>query len=169
VSETFTDKREKLWVFLTKLKLYIEFNKNRFRFKMNKKLFVTFFFKNAVFNWIDFKLYEFLDKSSQEKKRNREFIFSNYEKFKKELWWVFEVVDEKWATEQHIHVLWQNESAVKYLTEFQWIVTLIKWNNETLTLQYYWELKETIKDEIVQINKLKNLQRMIDVFINIDS
>ena len=50
VPKTFTDEREKLQVFLTKLKLYIEFNKNRFRFKMNKKLFVTFFLKNAVFN-----------------------------------------------------------------------------------------------------------------------
>jgi len=48
-------------------------------------------------------------------------------------------------------------------------VTLIKWKNKTFTLQYYWELKDIIKDEIVWMNRSENLQRMIDVFINIDS
>jgi hypothetical protein len=45
----------------------------------------------------------------------------------------------------------------------------IKWNNEAFTSQYYWELKETIKNEIVWMNRSENLQKMIDVFININS
>ncbi len=43
-------KQKKLQVFLTKLKLYIEFNHEKFRFKMNKKLYIVFLLKNAVFN-----------------------------------------------------------------------------------------------------------------------
>jgi len=58
---------------------------------------------------------------------------------------------------------------IKYSTEFQQIVTLIEWDNEAFTLQYYWELKDTIKDEIVRMNRSENLQKMIDAFINIDS
>ena len=62
---------------------------------MNKKLFVTFFLKNAVFNWVDLKLHEFLDKTSQEKKKNKKFIYDDYNKFKEKLQWVFEVVNKK--------------------------------------------------------------------------
>jgi len=50
VLNIFTDKQEKLQIFLTKLKLYIEFNHEKFRFKMNKKLYIVFLLKNAVFN-----------------------------------------------------------------------------------------------------------------------
>jgi hypothetical protein len=39
----------------------------------------------------------------------------------------------------------------------------------SFTLQYYWELKETIKDKIVWMNRSENLQKIINVFINIDS
>jgi len=46
----FTDEKEKLQAFLTKLKLYIEFNQAKFRFKMNKGLFTVLYLKNAAFN-----------------------------------------------------------------------------------------------------------------------
>ena len=167
--DIFTDKQEKLQVFLTKLKLYIEFNHKKFRFKMNKKLYTVFLLKNAVFNWVNLKLHEFLNKTVKQRNKNKELIFDDYEKFKKELWWVFEIVDEKQVTEQCIHILRQDGSVVKYLTEFQQIVALTEWNNETFTLQYYWGLKETIKNEIVQMNRSENLQRMVNIFINIDS
>ncbi len=46
----FTDEREKLQAFLIKLKLYIEFNQVKFRFKMDKGLFAVLYLKNAAFN-----------------------------------------------------------------------------------------------------------------------
>jgi len=157
VSHIFSDEWEKLQVFLTKLKLYIEFNHKKFRFKMNKKLYTVFLLKNTIFNWVDFKLHEFLNKMIKKRNKNKKLIFDNYRKFKEKLQWVFKIVDEKQAAEQCIHILWQNESAVKYSTEFQWIVTLTEWNNKTFTSQYYWELKDTIKDEIVKMNRSENL------------
>jgi len=105
----------------------------------------------------------------KKKNEDKELIFDDYEKFKKELQQIFEIVNEKQATEQCIDILWQNESVIKYSTEFQWIATLIEWDNETFTSQYYWELKDTIKDKIVRINRSENLQKMINAFINIDS
>jgi len=47
----FTDEREKLWAFLIKLKLYIEFNQAKFRFEMDKGLFTVLYLKNAAFDW----------------------------------------------------------------------------------------------------------------------
>ncbi len=46
----FTDERGKLRAFLIKLKLYIEFNQTKFRFKMNKGLFTVSYLKNAAFD-----------------------------------------------------------------------------------------------------------------------
>ena len=118
ISEMFISEWEKLWAFLIKLKLYIKFNQMKFKSEINKKLFITFFLKNAAFNWVDLKLHEFFNKTSHKRNTDRESIFSNYKKFKKKLQQVFRVINEKWAAEQHIHVLWQNRSVIKYLTEF---------------------------------------------------
>ena len=91
----FTGEREKLQAFLVKLKLYIEFNQTKFRFKMNKGLFTVLYLKNAAFDWVDLKLHEFLDKTPKKWMNNKKFIFSNYKKFKDELQRAFGVVDKK--------------------------------------------------------------------------
>jgi len=81
----FTGEQGKLQVFLTKLKLYIRFNHEKFRFKMDKKLYIIFLLKNTAFNWVDFKLHEFLNKTVKKRNKDKKSIFSNYEKFKEEL------------------------------------------------------------------------------------
>jgi len=134
----FTDEREKLWAFLIKLKLYIEFNQAKFRSEMNKGLFTILYLKDAAFNWVNLKLHEFLDKTSKKQMNNKKSIFSNYKKFKNELQRAFRVVNKKWAVKRWLHILKMNKSAVKYAAEFQWIAALMNWDDDTLVLQYYW-------------------------------
>ncbi len=165
----FTGERGKLWAFLTKLKLYIGFNQVKFRFKMNKGLFTVSYLKDAAFDWVDPKLHEFLDKTPKKWMNNKKFIFSNYKKFKNELWRAFRVVDEKQAAERQLHILKMNKSAVKYAAEFQWIAALMNWDDDTLVSQYYWGLNKTIKDKIARMNQPEELQNMINTFININS
>ncbi len=62
-----------------------------------------------------------------------------------------------------------NKLAAKYAAEFQWIAALTDWDDDALVLQYYWELNETIKDEIVRMNQPEEFQNMINIFININS
>ncbi len=52
---------------------------------MNKDLYTVIYFKNAVFNWVNFKLYEFLNKSLRKHKVDKKSIFNDFKKFKKEL------------------------------------------------------------------------------------
>ena len=165
----FTDERGKLWAFLIKLKLYIEFNQVKFRFKMDKGLFTVSYLKNAAFNWVNLKLHKFLNKTLKKWMNNKKFIFNNYKKFKNELQRAFRVVDEKWAAKRWLHILKMNKSAAKYAAEFQWIAALMDWDDDALVLQYYWGLNKTIKDEIVRMDQPEELQNMIDIFINIDS
>jgi len=165
----FTDKREKLWAFLVKLKLYIEFNQAKFRSEMDKDLFTVSYLKDAAFDWVDLKLHEFLDKTLKKWMNDKKFIFSNYKKFKDKLQRAFKVVNKKWAAERRLHILKMNKSAVKYAAEFQQITALMNWDDDALILQYYWRLNETIKDEIVRMDQPEELQNMINIFINIDS
>ncbi len=85
MSDVFSDECKKLWSFLTKLNLYIDFNQKKFNFEMNKDLYTVAYLKNAVFDWVNLKLHEFLDKSSKKWDVNEELIFSDFKKFKKEL------------------------------------------------------------------------------------
>ena len=66
---------------------------------MNKDLYTVIYLKNAAFNWINFKLHKFLDKSLRKYKVNKETIFNDFKKFKKELWKIFEVINEKKSSE----------------------------------------------------------------------
>ncbi len=153
----FSSEYKKLWSFLTKLNLYIDFNQKKFNFKMNKDLYTVVYLKNVVFNWVNLKLHEFLDKSSKKWDINKELIFSDFKKFKKELWKTFRVIDEKRAAKQWLYTLKMNKSAVKYSVKFQCIAALTDWDDDVLVLQYYWELSEDIKDKIVWRDCLKEL------------
>ena len=140
VLKLFTEKREKLQAFLIKLELYIKFNTDKFIHKMNKDLFVTFYLKNAAFNWINFQLHKFLDKSSQKKEWNETSIYSDFQKFKKDLWQIFRIINEKQTAKQQFYILWQTELMIIYAVKFQHIAVLTEWNDKALTSQYYWEL-----------------------------
>ena len=148
LSDTFTDKRKKLQDFLIKLKLYIRFNQTKFIMKMNKDLYTVIYLKNAAFNWVNLKLHEFLKKSVKEWETDKEFVFSNFKKFKEELRKTFNVINKKWVAEQWIYTLKMNKLVIKYAVKFQCITVLTDWDDDILVLQYYWELNETIKDEI---------------------
>ncbi len=52
---------------------------------MNKDLYTVVYFKDAAFNWVNFKLHEFLDKSLKKQDADEELIFNDFKKFKKEL------------------------------------------------------------------------------------
>ncbi len=115
---------------------------------MNKDLYTVVYLKDAAFNWVDFKLHEFLDKSSKKWDTDKELIFNDFKKFKKELWKTFKVINEKRAVKQWLYTLKMNKSVIKYSVKFQYIVALTDWNDDVLISQYYWELSEDIKDKI---------------------
>jgi len=117
---------------------------------MNKDLYTVIYFKNAAFNWVDLKLHEFLKKLIREKEANKESVFDNFKKFKKELRKAFSVIDKKQAAEWWLHTLKMNWLTVKYAVKFQCIAALTNWDDDVLILQYYWELNKTIKDEIAR-------------------
>ena len=161
-SDNFTEEKKKLWVFLVKLELYIKFNKKKFFNNQHKTLFTTTYLKNAVFNWINLHLQEFMKQSNREKKEDMTSIFNSWSHYCLILQWAFKVIDEKQAAKWRIYVLQQKKSAVKYVTEFQCLAALTKWKNDILVYYYYHDLKKSIKNEIFRDNQSEQLQHLIN-------
>jgi len=120
----FSNKHKKLQSFLIKLNLYIDFNQKKFNSEMNKDLYTVIYLKDAAFNWVNLKLHEFLDKSLKKQNADEESIFSDFKKFKKELWKTFEVINEKRAAKWWLYTLKMNKSVIKYSAKFQCITVL---------------------------------------------
>ena len=104
---------------------------------MNKDLYIIVYFKSTVFNWVFFKLYKILNKSLRECKANKEMIFNDFKKFKKEFWKTFKVINEKRAVKLQFYILKINKLIIKYSVKFQHIAVLTDWDDDVLILQYY--------------------------------
>jgi len=69
-------------VFLVKLKLYIEFNKKKFSRDLEKTLFTITYLKNAVFDWVNSHLQEFMKMSDEKKAKDENTIFTSFSHYK---------------------------------------------------------------------------------------
>ena len=158
---------DKLCSYITQLKLYIEFNDWKFSEDQDKTLFGISWLRDTAFNWADLTLIKFLKKNVKGKWADDLFI-SNYVQYKVEIKKMFSIVNEWEAAEWKLHTLRQNELAVTYAAEFQWITALTEWEDPSLNSMFYWGLKEVIKDEISRSDWLDELQDLINKVISID-
>ena len=58
-------------------------------------------------------------------------------------------------------ILQQWESAVTYIIKFQRITFKTEWEDVSLTVQFYRELKDNIKNDIIKAKQSETLQVMI--------
>ena len=96
-------------------------------------------------------------------------MFNSFLRFKEEIKRVFEIVNEKSAAAQKVSIIWQNGLTVRYTVKFQRVVILMKWDDNVLNYQFYWELKNVIKNEIIRSDRSEELQDIINMMINIDN
>ncbi len=96
-------------------------------------------------------------------------IFRNYQMFKKCLRRVFENIDKKCTVKRQLYNLRQKIFAATYSINFQHIAMNTKWDDAILISQFYQKLREKVKNEIIRINKLVDLQKMIFRVVIIDN
>ncbi len=82
---------------------------------------------------------------------------------------MYEDINAKWIIKQQLYDIKQSESAFKYIIAFQSIAAKIKWDDLTLTAQFYKELKNVIKNEIACMNRLVTLHAMISKTIMLNN
>ena len=96
-------------------------------------------------------------------------IFTQFNDFKKTIWRIFEVFNEKQFVERIIQHLKQHEFAFDYVVKFQEYANLIDWDGSTLQIMYRRELKEQVKDELMRDERAyETLDELIEIFIDFD-
>ncbi len=96
-------------------------------------------------------------------------VFENFSNFEQAIQRMYENIDAKWVIERQLYDIKQSESTFKYIAAFQSIATEIKWNDSTFTAQFYKELKNVIKNEIIHTNKFATLHAMINKTIMLNN
>ena len=111
----------------------------------------------------------YLQKKSEKWEEEINMIFRDSHTFKKHLKRVFENIDKKCTAEWQLYNLQQKIFAATYSISFQHIAMNMKWNDAALINQFYQKLQEKVKNEIIKINKLVDLQKMIFKAMIIDN
>ncbi len=155
------DDQDKLEAYLVQIELYVKRHSFQFKFIENKILFAFIYLRDNAFTWFHHYLTNYLQKKSEKREEEINTIFRDSQTFEKRLRRVFENIDKKCTAEHQLYNLRQKIFAATYSTSFQHIAMNTKWNDAALTSQFYQKLREKVKNEIIRINKLVDLQKMI--------
>jgi len=168
--ETFDGTTGKLESFLLQVKLYTIFNAPSFEKESDKVLYATSFlrgraakgFRPYLKNWI-----ENHDTPADCETETAE-IFGDFDEFEEKLKSLYGIADEEVHADQGIRKLRQNYSVATYASEFQGFAADLEWNDAALRSQFYFGLKDTIKDELMRSEKQDNLNSLIETAKAID-
>ncbi len=163
------DDRNKLEAYLVQIELYIKRHSFQFKFIENKVLFAFIYLRDNAFTWFHHYLTNYLQKKSEEREEEIITIFRDSQAFEKRLRRVFEDIDKKRTAKRQLYNLRQKTFAATYSISFQHIATNTKWNDAALISQFYQRLRKKVKDEIVRIDRLADLQKMIFRAVIIDN
>lgn len=175
--EPFTGERNRLQGFLLQLKLYIKFNKGRFRSQTEQVLWAVTLLEGKAMNWIEGFLDDYLANSDDEGVMNERKaedttikIFGSWDGFLSEIRANFGVMDERREAERAIEALRQKGSATAYTRDFQRYSTRTEWGDEALSYAYRKGLKDFVKDELVRHGgTIENLEQLIEAACKIDN
>ena len=75
---------------------------------------------------------------------------------------MFKDIDEEWTTERELRQLKQNRSSADYTVKFQQIAANTQWNIDAQLAQFYFGLKDDVKDEITRSDRPNTMAGMIE-------
>ena len=136
----------------------------QFRTENDKIMLIISYLISKTADWIQSYINK---KFHSEKEKNK--MFSNYEKFVKKIIIVFESVNSKRKAECKLEYLKQKKSASNYAVKFRQIVSVLDWNDEVYVSLFYWELKDKIKNKLMKIEWSNDLDDMIRIAVWINN
>ncbi len=163
-SDQFDKIKEKLRQWLTQMNMHLSMQFYQLKTKDNKIMLIISYLISKTVDWIQ----SYINKKFHSKKEKNK-IFSNYEKFVKKIIAVFKSVNSKREVKCKLEHLKQKKSASNYAVKFRQIISVLDWNNKAYVSLFYWELKDEVKDELIKIKWSDNLNNMIRIIIQIDN
>jgi len=155
----FYGKREELMSFLTQIRLVFELQPSRFNSERQKVLYTVSFLRGTASNWFQ----PFLAQKPTPD------MLDDFEDFVDALKKAFGNPNQSASAEREIRNLKQTTSVSTYSSDFQRLAAFLEWNDAAKISQYYWGLKDSIKDEFAKVDRPNNLSELITLAIKIDT
>ena len=139
---------------LIQINIYLIFN---LILNNKKTLFTTIYFTKNIQKWFKLIWCIYLDNDEDSNS-----LFINYNNFKRKIWCIFEIFNEKQTAERIFQYIMQKISAVDYSVRFQYYMMLTKWNDTFFMMMFKQNLKKKVCNEFTlrwknNINNMKNL------------
>ncbi len=160
--------KDKLDAFLIQVNIYVRAHK-KLSSLYDKILFAFLYFKKDIFKWFKSLIKNHLKNKSEDQEDEINRVFENFSNFEQAIQRMYEDINAKWVIERQLYDIKQSESTFKYIVAFQSIAAKIEWNDLTFTAQFYKELKNVIKNEIIHMNRFATLHAMISKTIMLNN
>ena len=155
----FYGKRGDLVNFLTQVRLVFELQPSRFQSERQKVLYTVSFLRGTASNWFQ----PFLTQ------KPTSLMLDDFDIFAETLKKAFGDPDQSATSEREIRNLRQTSSVSSYSSDFQRLAAFLEWNDAAKISQYYWGLKDSIKDELAKVDRPNNLPDLMTLAIKIDT
>ena len=150
--------------------LYFYCFSHLFSNEKRKVLYTLFYTNKSALAWTQHQVLNFLQNIVNERKDETNQIFHDFENLITVLKEAFETENSKQAAEVKIQRLKQTELVKKYAVNFKTLIYQLNWTNKNmLSSLYYTELKDRVKDIILQQEILNQLEDIMNLSIKIDN
>lgn len=157
--EYFHGQRNKLSTFMTQVKMVIALQPSRFPSELSKIIYTGSFLRDTAFLWFQPHVAATPPPT----------FMTTFELFCRELKGTFGDPDEVATAERQLYNIRQRGSVASYVADFMRHATLVHWNDEAKSAQFYRGLKDVIKDELARSSKPHDFKELQDRAIRIDT
>ena len=155
----FSGKREELQSFLTQARLVFQLQPSRFQSERQKVLYAVSFLRGTAFSWFE----PFITQTPAPT------MLDDFEIFAFNIMSAFGDPNQAVTAEREIRNLRQHTSVTTYSSDFQRLAAFLTWNDAAMCSQFYWGLKDPIKDELAKVDRPDNLVDLMTLAIKIDT
>ena len=166
----FKNKEKKLNKWKMNMLLHFYCFSHLFLNEKRKVLYTLFYTKESALTWTQHRVSDFLQNTVNERENETNQIFHDFENLTTVLKETFETENSKQAAEIKIQRFKQTESVEKYAVDFKTLIYQLSWTNKSMLLfLYYTELKNKVKNIILQQEISNQLENMMILSIKIDN
>ena len=130
------------------------------------------FLKSTMFNQIKMYIKDYLKNYlSNDDLQNKETqkLFDNFEIYKACLEIMFSNIEQEQIVERVLFQLKQQGLVTQYQAKFQQYIAQTNQNKVVLKVQFYYKLKDIVKNKLSRIEQLETLAKLIEIAIKIDN
>ena len=150
------------------MSVYFMLHANQFSSETFKMLFATSYLEEAILDWMQSRMKDYLKNSKSKREIETSQIFHNFINMTIAIKKAFENNDEDKVNERRLLILRQQKAMTIYVAQFRTLIYKTNWDDSTLKTHFYKELNDRVKNVMIAIEESNSLIEVIELTIKID-